>query len=166
MFKKLYVAVLVLVMLAGGCAKKVDVAGSQAALRAADQEWTQTVGNVDAFVGYMAPDGSIMPPNEPATTGTESVRAWATQMFGMPGFSVVWTPTQVEVAASGELGYTTGTYRLSMQGPDGAAVNDTGKYLTVWKKDASGAWKVQYDAFNSDIPMPELSPMDTTDVGK
>src|SRR5512132_1552164 len=153
MFKKLNLVVLVVAMLAGGCAKKADVAGSQAALRTADEEWTKTVGNVDAFVGYMAPDGSIMPPNEPATTGTDNVRAWATTMFAMPGFSVVWTPTHVEVAQSGELGYTTGTYQLNMQGPGGAPGSDSGKYLTVWKKDASGGWKVLYDAFNSDMPV-------------
>jgi len=157
-------AIVVLALLtSAGCAKKVDVTASRTALQAADTEWSNAAGNVDSFMTFLAADGSIMPPNEPAATGTDAVRTWATNMMAMPGFHVAWQSTAADVAQSGELGYTTGTYELQMQGPNGAPMNDHGKYLSVWKKDAGGAWKVAYDTFNSDVPMAvPAAPADTT----
>jgi ketosteroid isomerase-like protein len=33
-------------------------------------------------------------------------------------------------------------------------VNDTGKFLEVWKKQADGKWKCVADTYNSDLPVP------------
>ena len=52
----------------------------------------------------------------------------------------------------GDLGYTSGTYQFSITGSDGKPIPDKGKYVVVWKKDASGKWKVVADIFNSDLP--------------
>jgi ketosteroid isomerase-like protein len=30
---------------------------------------------------------------------------------------------------------------------------DKGKYVTIWRKQPDGSWKVVEDMFNSDIPM-------------
>jgi ketosteroid isomerase-like protein len=85
-----------------------------------------------------------------------------TKFLAMPGVQVAWTPNAADVAASGDLGYTSGTYDLHANAPDGSAFSDHGKYLTTWKKDASGAWKVAYDMFNSDMPAMAAAPADTT----
>jgi ketosteroid isomerase-like protein len=165
--KKLPFALLVVcALVAAGCAKKVDVEGARTALQKADSDWSAAATNVDTFMGFMAPDGAIYPPNEPAAVGTDNVRAWATRMLGMPGFSVSWQSSAADVAASGEMGYTAGTYTLHVQGPT-EAISDNGKYLTVWKKDTSGAWKVVYDIFNSDLmPMAAPAAVDTTTAPK
>ena len=55
------------------------------------------------------------------------------------------------VASSGELGYTSGTYDFSIKDASGKTISDKGKYLTVWKKEADGAWKVLFDTYNSDL---------------
>jgi len=34
----------------------------------------------------------------------------------------------------------------------GNPATEKGKYLTVWKKQADGSWKVIEDMFNSDLP--------------
>jgi len=37
--------------------------------------------------------------------------------------------------------------------PEGSdPIDDTGKYLEIWKKQADGGWKVVRDIFNSDLP--------------
>ena len=36
----------------------------------------------------------------------------------------------------------------------GGPVNDTGKFLEVWKKQANGSWKCVADMFSSDMPVP------------
>jgi ketosteroid isomerase-like protein len=35
----------------------------------------------------------------------------------------------------------------------GKPVNDRGKYLEVWEKNANGSWKCGADIWNSDIPV-------------
>jgi len=163
MSMKLKFALLVaLAVASAGCAKKVDVAGSKTALQKADSDWSASVAQgADAFAGFVASDGVVMPPNEPAVSGA-AVKDWASKMIAMPGFGVTWTSNVAEVSASGDVGYTSGTYDLHANGPDGSPFSDHGKYLTVWKKDATGAWKAAYDMFNSDMPATGAAPADTS----
>jgi len=136
--------------LAAGCASSVDVEQERAALLAVDREWAQTAKDPDKFVSFMAPDASLYPPGMPVATGTTSIKDMVTKMMSGPGFSLAWTPTKADVTASGDLGYTVGTYKASMAG-----VSESGKYVTVWKKQqAGGAWKVMEDIFNADA-MPQ-----------
>jgi len=145
----------VLALASAGCAKKVDVAGSKTALQKADADWSASVAQgADAFAAFVASDGVVMPPNEAAVSGTAAVKEWATKTLAMPGFGVTWTANATEVAAAGDVGYTSGSYDLHANMPNGSQFTDHGKYLTVWKKDATGAWKVAYDMFNSDMPAP------------
>jgi ketosteroid isomerase-like protein len=65
---------------------------------------------------------------------------------------------KVGVARSGELGYTSGTYDFSMKDASGKIISDKGKYVTVWKKQADGTWKVLLDTYNSDLPSPNMPP--------
>jgi ketosteroid isomerase-like protein len=58
--------------------------------------------------------------------------------------TIAWTPQFAEVAESGELGYTWGTWKLNL--PD---TIQYGKYFTVWKKNMQGEWKVVLDGGNS-----------------
>jgi ketosteroid isomerase-like protein len=56
---------------------------------------------------------------------------------------LAWEPEFAETAASGELGYTTGPYRNSPR----REVEPTrfGHYISIWKKQPDGAWKVLLD---------------------
>jgi ketosteroid isomerase-like protein len=158
-----YAFVAVLALASAGCAKKVDVTAAKTALQTADADWSASVATgADAFAGFVASDGVIMPPNEPAVSGAAAAKDWASKMTSMPGFGVTWAANVVEVAASGDVGYTSGAYDLHANAPDGSTFSDHGKYLTVWKKDAAGAWKVAYDMFNSDVPVMAAAPADTT----
>ncbi|MDI6780166.1 MAG: DUF4440 domain-containing protein [Bacteroidota bacterium] len=57
-----------------------------------------------------------------------------------------------EVSNSGDLGYTWGTYKTKFEGAQGKPLERTGKYLTVWKKQNDGGWKVIADIGNQDTP--------------
>ncbi|MGA8191588.1 MAG: DUF4440 domain-containing protein, partial [Candidatus Sulfotelmatobacter sp.] len=63
-----------------------------------------------------------------------------------------WHANKVGVARSSELGYTSCTYDFNIKDASGKTISDKGKYLTVWKKEADGAWKVLLDTYNSDLP--------------
>jgi len=47
-------------------------------------------------------------------------------------------------------GFTSGPYEASYQGPDGAMINEKGKFLCVWRKPADGSWKAVHDMWNTD----------------
>jgi ketosteroid isomerase-like protein len=53
------------------------------------------------------------------------------------------------MAASGDLGYTYGNYILKSKNKEGKVVASYGKYMSVWKKQKDGSWKVAVDMGNS-----------------
>jgi ketosteroid isomerase-like protein len=137
-------AFLVAVVALAGCARTADVTQEQDALLAKDREWSGTVKDVDKFVSYFATDATIYAPGMPAITGPDAIRKTFGEMAGAPGFALSFAPTKATVAASGDIGYTAGTYEMSTAGG-----TEKGKYVTTWKKE-NGEWKVVEDIFNAD----------------
>ena len=137
--------VVVMALLAAGCGPSVDVEQERNNLLALDREWSQSSKDTEKFLSYFAPEASAYPPGMPVATGTAAIRDAFTKMSSMPGFSVAWTPTKAEVSAAGDLGYTAGTYQMTMTG-----ASEKGKYVTAWKKQPGGEWKVIEDIFNAD----------------
>jgi ketosteroid isomerase-like protein len=70
------------------------------------------------------------------------------------------------------MAYDIGTYGMSRKDANGKAVNDRGKYVTIWRKGAKGDWKTVVDTSNSDLPAPKpaavkkASPKKTAPKGK
>ena len=54
-----------------------------------------------------------------------------------------WAPEVAEIAASGELGYTSGPWRFTREGDEQPTA--FGHFFTIWRKDADGKWKVLVD---------------------
>ncbi len=137
-----------------GCTKAPDPAADAQAIRSASEEWAKTAVSKDAvkFVSYYTDDATVMLPNEPVLKGKDAIKAVAGPMMQDPNFAIAFTTDKVEV--SGTLGYTQGTVKASSTGRDGKRLDDTGKYLTVWKKQEDGSWKAVQDIFNSDLPLP------------
>jgi ketosteroid isomerase-like protein len=133
-----------------------DTRAEEAAIRALDAQWSATAGknDLDGTVAFYSDDAVLLPPNAPIAKDKRSIReSWA-GLLG-PNTSVSWKPSTIEVAKSGELGYLSGTYELSIKDPKGGpAIHDTGKILEVWKKQPDGKWKCVADTYNSDIPVP------------
>jgi len=124
------------------------------AIRKADQDWMAafTSKDVNKAAAFMAPDGAMYEPNAPPVQGLDAVKNALAGMFKMSDEKLTWTPTLVEAAKSGDLGFSSGTYEFSFKDPSGKTIDDKGKYVTVWQKQADGSWKVIRDIFNSDIP--------------
>jgi ketosteroid isomerase-like protein len=70
----------------------------------------------------------------------------------LPGLNLSWEPSKVEVARSGDLAYTQGTYRMAFPDPHGKPTTDQGKTLEIWRKQADGTWKCVADMWSSDLP--------------
>jgi len=73
--------------------------------------------------------------------------AWE-PFFAAGGPRLSWTPTHGELLGSGDLGYTVGTWERRQAASDAAGATK-GNYLTVWRKENDGSWKVIYDTGSS-----------------
>jgi Ketosteroid isomerase homolog len=139
-----------------------SAAGTKAieqSLRDADAAWSKAAGSkdLDKTVSYYSDDAIVLPPNASAATTKEAIRKIWQEMLSTPGFVISWKATKVEVAKSGDLGFVSGTYEVTMTDASGKPVNDRGKYLEVWKKHANGTWKCGTDTWNSDLPASEAA---------
>ena len=132
-----------------------DLQADKAALAKADSGWSAATGAKDsaAFSSFLMDDVVGMAPNAPVQNGNIAFTKLMQGFFSIPGFYVKWQPTKVEIAKSGEVGYTYGAYSLEFNNSTGNKITDKGKYATVWKKQTDGSWKVAVDAFNSDMPV-------------
>ncbi len=158
-----YVWILCVVgLLAPACARKVDVEQQKAALMEADSVWSQTTTDPEKLMAYFATDASLSPQGMPVAEGHDAIRQVITSMMAMPGFALTWKASKADVSASGDLGYTVGSYEMSVSDSAGTPRSEKGKFITVWKKQPDGKWKVVQDIFNADAPPPPPAPSPVT----
>jgi ketosteroid isomerase-like protein len=151
------VKTLVLTLTLGFAAAAACLAGdpkAEQALRDADDAWSKAAASkdLDKTVSYYSTDATVLPPNASAATTKDAIRKIWQDMLASPGLAISWKATKVEVAKSGDLGFVSGTYELTMNDSNGKPVTDKGKYVEVWEKKADGKWKCGTDTWNSDLP--------------
>ena len=133
-----------------------DRHAAESELRILDEQWSAAAARNDlaGTLAFYADDAVLLAPNAPIATDKKSIReSWA-GLLG-PNTSVSWKWSKIEVAQSGELAYIFGSYKLKIGASSASGpVNDTGKFLEVWKKQANGQWKCVADTYNSDLPIP------------
>jgi uncharacterized protein (TIGR02246 family) len=133
---------------------KTDLRAEAQAIRAQGRKYLEGAKNKDAaaIASVFAKDGVFLYPGMPLVQGQAAVREALTTFMQTPGFSLTFEPTRIEVAQAGDLAYEVGTYRLKMEPPEGR-VDETGKYVSVWKK-AGDRWEMVVDAPSTDLPAP------------
>jgi uncharacterized protein (TIGR02246 family) len=133
-------------------AASVDSSADEQAIRGQVGRWLQLVKAKDAagIAQMYTEDGAVMPPNAPIGKGRAAIQQTWASMMNTPGFDLTFTPEQIVISESGDLALDRGTYQLAIA-PSGKTMNDTGKYVVVWRK-VGGEWKAAADIFNSDLP--------------
>jgi ketosteroid isomerase-like protein len=119
----------------------LDPAAARAALMEADRAFSrlsQEQGMRAAFLAYLAEDAVLFRPGPVAGRAFIEARP-------SPAIVLTWRPSFAEVAASGDLGYTTGPYELRATGTGERPAEEHGYYVTVWRQQADGNWKVIAD---------------------
>lgn len=127
----------------------VDLAAERAALADAERAFSRLSrqqGMRAAFLAFLAADAVIFRPGPVA--GRPFVEARPS-----PPIELTWRPLYVEVAAAGDLGFTTGPYEIRDANPADRSPKQRGYYVTVWRKQADGSWKVAADV-GVDTPPP------------
>lgn len=136
-------------LFAGACGPPVDATPDPSVLIDADRAFAAAVaeGGSEAWASWFADDGAMIQPGVGEIRGRDEILA---RMAGLdePGVLLSWEPLRAEIAASGELGWTTGSYRSVRPGADGEVVTGRGRYVTIWRRQADGFWKVAIDLGN------------------
>lgn len=125
-----------------------QLADARADIRAADSAFADLayrMGTAFAFSNTAAATGVVF--GEPQLViGPQAINAlFAAQQTTS---SLAWHPVFADVAESKDLGFTIGESIATGLGPSGAAVQRTGKYLTVWRRQRDGSWKFVVDGGN------------------
>ena len=145
-----FISLVVVGVITSSCAQTVNVEQEKTALLARDAEWAKAANDPAKFTSFFAPGGVLALAGMPALASEKTILDFATTM-SKAGGRISWTAARSDVAASGDLGYTAGTYQITMNNADGRPTTEKGKYLTTWKK-VNGEWKVTEDTGNSDAP--------------
>ncbi len=108
-------------------------------------------GNHAAAMDMYTDDAISLPSYEPMLKGKDAMMK-SHMKNKEAGFKMnSMTITTMDVWSSGDLAYEIGTYKVNMTFPGmKETIDDNGKYLTVWQKQADGSWKVKADTWNSD----------------
>ena len=102
-------------------------------------------GIPEAFLAYAAEEAVLMR-NNSLVTGKEEMAAFFENQSPRTGqISLNWEPDFVDVAGSGDLGYTYGKFVFSMTDSTGVTRENTGVFHTVWKRQPDGSWKFVWD---------------------
>ncbi len=153
------IAVLVLTLASTACQPAAQEAAGlseedAAAIRSSTEPFVDAIraGDWAGVAALYTEDAVYMPPNEPAFEGRAAIEAWLGAFPPLPDFSLA----VVETDGRGDLAFVRGTYAWTIM-PEGAPepIQDTGKYIEIWRKQPDGSWLIAVDIFNSDMPLPE-----------
>lgn len=107
-------------------------------------------GGGKAFGSWFAPDAVTLANGKPPTVGQAAIAAQAT--WSPESYQLTWTPEGARMGPSGDMGFTWGHYEGVAKDRDGNTTKTSGRYMTVWKRQSDGAWKVEMDASNEGPP--------------
>jgi ketosteroid isomerase-like protein len=157
---KYFTFLLVVAWAVTGCNQKVDPAKRHEAMLArvdslrhdllktdlAFSEMSEQKGRNVAFMAYADDNATLLRPNSMPLTGKDTINSL---FANHPDSNIVltWVPIKADVARSGDLGYTYGTYHVEIKGIG----SEEGTYCTVWKRDKEHGWKFVMDTGNEGL---------------
>jgi ketosteroid isomerase-like protein len=98
-------------------------------------------GAVNAFDAYLAEDVRMLRPDLAPALGKQRALEVISSRLG----NLSWQPAMADASASGDLGYTYGTFEFKIHG----VLVEHGSYVRVWKK-IERAWQVVMDVASPD----------------
>ena len=159
--KRMVVIASVVALALTGCQQygaKDKAAGDAAAMNGAaageDASAAVTAVEADMLAAFTAKDAAkltshyasdaVLAVPERTVKGIEAITKANAEDFKDPAFALSFTNERT--AASGDLAYTTGSFKVTYTDPQTKKVmNGQGTYVTVFKKQADGSWKVVAD---------------------
>ena len=103
-----------------------------------------------AFADWFAGDGVALGNGAAPNIGKVAVARSAN--WSPKDYQLTWTPTDAMMGPSGDMGYTWGHYEGHSKDANGYPVTTGGRYITMWRREPDGNWKVVLDAGANEPP--------------
>ena len=97
-----------------------------------------------AFADWFAGDGVALGNGEAPVMGKVAIAKSA--KWSPKDYQLTWTPTDAVMGPSGDMGYTWGHFEGHSKDANGNPVATSGRYITIWRRQPDGSWKVALDA--------------------
>ena len=129
-------------------------AANRDALLAADRAFDAATAEkkFDGFSTFLADNAATLRADQPVLRGKAAVQQEWKSLLENKAISLRWQHISAEISKSKDLGYTVGSYTVTRTDDKGSAVVGSGKYLTVWRMQKDGSWKVEFDTGVPDSP--------------
>lgn len=114
-------------------------------------------GTKEAFLANLADNSIIFRPT--AVAG----KKWTAENPG-PSSQLSWEPEFADIAPTADLGYTTGPFEVRRTAQESPV--SFGHYVTVWRKQSDGMWKVAIDIGIGHPSVPKPSVVDSPAIPK
>ena len=117
-----------------------------------DQEMAAySAGDINAIENLFTDDIKIMPPNKPAVTGKAALRTWAENLYSM--FNIQGEYTSSDLTLAGDWAFERLTFNMTRTPVSGGeSIQETGKCIHIYKRQADGSWRIAQDIWNMDNP--------------
>lgn len=127
----------------------------EAALMRTDREFQKVAAERGAagFASFFDEEAVVMVGNKPVV-GPKGVEEARTPFFAVHGNRLDWEPTSAE--SEHDLGCTLGRYKITRMNDKGEKTISHGTYLTAWRRQPDGSWKVIFDGGMPD-PAPKTN---------
>ncbi len=102
------------------------------------------------FAAWFADDGVALGNGAAPLNGKVAIAKSAN--WSPKDYQLTWTPTDAMMGPSGDMGYTWGHYEGRSKDTNGNPVLTSGRYITMWRKEPDGSWKVVLDAGANEPP--------------
>jgi uncharacterized protein (TIGR02246 family) len=109
-------------------------------------QWVEAWDKADAamIASLFANDGALLGGNGKLFKGQQQILERQKTVMEAAGKGVKCTVTTVDLWLDGDTAYETGTYSYKYQ-EKGKPVNEEGRYVTIWRKQNDGSWKIVTD---------------------
>ena len=138
-------------LLLGACAARepAPAPNDEAGLRTADSLYVAGVRSLDipGLIAHYAPDAVVFPPDAAPLTSHDAIRNFLTAFAALPQLKM--NDEAQTVSVTGDLGYTVNLIHATFADAQGKPVNERMRDVHVWRRDASGQWKIVLDVWNS-----------------
>jgi ketosteroid isomerase-like protein len=104
----------------------------------------------EGFAAWFADDGTVLSNGAAPIIGKVAVAK--NSKWLAKDYQLTWTPTDAVMGPSGDMGYTWGHYEGRGKDNNGNPVLTSGRYMTIWRKESDGSWKVILDAGATEPP--------------
>lgn len=144
-------AVLTLVALGTAACSRKTAEDPRAAIWEADRAFARAAAErgVEGFKSFLEENAGTLRPDQPIIRGREPHADLWRALLEDPLRRITWEPEFAEASAAGDMGFTVGRYEITEETATGRVLIGSGHYVTIWRKQRDGSWKV---AFDSGVP--------------